>query len=321
MSPPPVRSDLFRGMGNWWGPRPGPSYRGGGGTLLFSWTYAHAMAGSPQPCSLLSSRSPAPGGQGREGGSSECLLGAAVACREAPEGSATPPPLCLQGLWSRPRKGPWAGQKGTAEGNLVPLSSKGRGRLPRRFGPLVEGSWARRGHLLPASVPRCPDLALGDHGWGCLLPLSAIKNLETGEFILNEENGVDPDPKSFIAMGVEWEYREEDGRETLQTMGPLHGTITILVSGDRSQACRLLAAQVGAGGHWGSDGGLPGSLSVTAPSGRPHSERPLWPALGTEGLHLCVGARNRRSQEPGPCVDPRGTSGRLPCKGFGSPSA
>ncbi|XP_058524820.1 A disintegrin and metalloproteinase with thrombospondin motifs 2 isoform X3 [Ochotona princeps] len=57
----------------------------------------------------------------------------------------------------------------------------------------------------------------------------AVKNLETGKFILNEENHVDPNSKSFIAMGVEWEYRDEDGRETLQTMGPLRGTITVLV--------------------------------------------------------------------------------------------
>ena len=40
---------------------------------------------------------------------------------------------------------------------------------------------------------------------------------------------MDPNSKTFIAMGVEWEYRDEDGRETLQTMGPLHGTITVLV--------------------------------------------------------------------------------------------
>ncbi|CAK6445182.1 unnamed protein product [Pipistrellus nathusii] len=57
----------------------------------------------------------------------------------------------------------------------------------------------------------------------------AVKNLETGKFILNEENDIDPNSKSFIAMGVEWEYRDEDGRETLQTMGPLHGTIAVLV--------------------------------------------------------------------------------------------
>uniref|UniRef100_G3TV70 ADAM metallopeptidase with thrombospondin type 1 motif 2 n=1 Tax=Loxodonta africana TaxID=9785 RepID=G3TV70_LOXAF len=57
----------------------------------------------------------------------------------------------------------------------------------------------------------------------------AVKNLETGKFILNEENNLDPNSKSFIAMGVEWEYRNEDDRETLQTMGPLHGTITVLV--------------------------------------------------------------------------------------------
>ncbi|XP_076994271.1 A disintegrin and metalloproteinase with thrombospondin motifs 2 [Tamandua tetradactyla] len=57
----------------------------------------------------------------------------------------------------------------------------------------------------------------------------AVKNLETGKFILNEENAVTPNPKSFIAMGVEWEHRDEDGRDTLQTMGPLRATIAVLV--------------------------------------------------------------------------------------------
>ncbi|XP_012886345.1 PREDICTED: A disintegrin and metalloproteinase with thrombospondin motifs 2 [Dipodomys ordii] len=57
----------------------------------------------------------------------------------------------------------------------------------------------------------------------------SVKSLETGKFILNEENHVDPNSRSFIALGVEWEYRNEDDRETLQTMGPLHGTITVLV--------------------------------------------------------------------------------------------
>lgn len=76
----------------------------------------------------------------------------------------------------------------------------------------------------------CLDLAPGNLGGGSLLLFSAVKNLETGKFILNEENDIDPNSKSFIAMGVEWEYRDEDGRETLQTMGPLHGTIAVLVS-------------------------------------------------------------------------------------------
>lgn len=40
----------------------------------------------------------------------------------------------------------------------------------------------------------------------------SVKNLETGKFILNEENHLDPNSRSFIAMGVEWEYRKEDGR-------------------------------------------------------------------------------------------------------------
>lgn len=80
---------------------------------------------------------------------------------------------------------------------------------------MVEGSWARRGYLFLVSVFRCFDFVLGDYGWGCFLLFLVIKNLEIGEFILNEENGVDFDFEFFIVMGVEWEYREEDGREML----------------------------------------------------------------------------------------------------------
>lgn len=57
----------------------------------------------------------------------------------------------------------------------------------------------------------------------------AIKNRETGRFILSEDNYV-PDSKVFIDMGVEWEYRNDDNRETVQTMGPLRNGIVILVS-------------------------------------------------------------------------------------------
>lgn len=57
----------------------------------------------------------------------------------------------------------------------------------------------------------------------------AIKNRETGKFILSEDNYV-PDSKVFIDMGVEWEYRNDDDRETVQTMGPLRNGIVILVS-------------------------------------------------------------------------------------------
>ncbi|POI30778.1 hypothetical protein CIB84_005471, partial [Bambusicola thoracicus] len=56
----------------------------------------------------------------------------------------------------------------------------------------------------------------------------AIKNRETGRFILSEDNYV-PDSKVFIDMGVEWEYRNDDNRETVQTMGPLRNGIVILV--------------------------------------------------------------------------------------------
>ncbi|XP_066469026.1 A disintegrin and metalloproteinase with thrombospondin motifs 2 [Tiliqua scincoides] len=56
----------------------------------------------------------------------------------------------------------------------------------------------------------------------------AVKNRETGKFILSEDNYV-PDSKVFVSMGVEWEYRNDDDRETVQTMGPLRNGIIILV--------------------------------------------------------------------------------------------
>lgn len=59
--------------------------------------------------------------------------------------------------------------------------------------------------------------------------LLAVKNRESGKFILSEENYV-PDSKVFVSMGVEWEYRNDDDRETVQTMGPLRNGIIVLVS-------------------------------------------------------------------------------------------
>ncbi|KAJ6667886.1 hypothetical protein lerEdw1_016207, partial [Lerista edwardsae] len=56
----------------------------------------------------------------------------------------------------------------------------------------------------------------------------AVKNRETGKFILSEDNYV-PDSKVFVSMGVEWEYRNDDDRETVQTMGPLRNGIIVLV--------------------------------------------------------------------------------------------
>ncbi|XP_069508763.1 A disintegrin and metalloproteinase with thrombospondin motifs 2 isoform X2 [Ambystoma mexicanum] len=56
----------------------------------------------------------------------------------------------------------------------------------------------------------------------------AIRNQVTGKFILNEDNYV-PDSKMFIDMGIEWEYRNDDNRESVQAIGPLHHGIVILV--------------------------------------------------------------------------------------------
>ena len=134
----------------------------------------------------------------------------------------------------------------------------------------------------PADLPRfCPWVIMALFR-PSVFYRSAVKNLETGKFILNEENDVDPNSKTFIAMGVEWEYRDEDGRETLQTMGPLHGTITVLVgqAGARPAASRSVrpvrpVRPVAAGEGVGR---CLGALSFPAALG-PCSARPLWPDL------------------------------------------
>lgn len=59
-------------------------------------------------------------------------------------------------------------------------------------------------------------------------------------------------------MGVEWEYRNEDERETLQTMGPLHGTITVLVSPVPAHGCTRPQEKMRTLGH-------PSSLCILQP--------------------------------------------------------
>lgn len=55
---------------------------------------------------------------------------------------------------------------------------------------------------------------------------------------MNEENYV-PDSKVFVNMGVEWEYRNDEDREMVQTMGPLRNGITVLVSNLKMRVSRL----------------------------------------------------------------------------------
>lgn len=58
--------------------------------------------------------------------------------------------------------------------------------------------------------------------------LSAIKNQATGHYILNGK-GEEARSRSFIDLGVEWEYNIEDDIETLHTDGPLHDAVVVLV--------------------------------------------------------------------------------------------
>ncbi|XP_032863647.2 A disintegrin and metalloproteinase with thrombospondin motifs 3 isoform X2 [Tyto alba] len=56
----------------------------------------------------------------------------------------------------------------------------------------------------------------------------AIKNQATGHYILNGK-GEEARSRSFIDLGVEWEYNIEDNVETLHTAGPLHNAVMVLI--------------------------------------------------------------------------------------------
>uniref|UniRef100_UPI0037E8BA94 A disintegrin and metalloproteinase with thrombospondin motifs 2-like n=1 Tax=Semicossyphus pulcher TaxID=241346 RepID=UPI0037E8BA94 len=56
----------------------------------------------------------------------------------------------------------------------------------------------------------------------------AVKNVASGLFFLNGENDY-PESHSVIEKGVEWEYENDNDKETLQTTGPLRHGILIMV--------------------------------------------------------------------------------------------
>eukprot|EP00079_Xenopus_tropicalis_P037693 XP_017951464.1 PREDICTED: A disintegrin and metalloproteinase with thrombospondin motifs 14 isoform X2 [Xenopus tropicalis] len=56
----------------------------------------------------------------------------------------------------------------------------------------------------------------------------AIKNQASGNPILNVK-GVEGKSKTFIELGLDWDYTIEDGKETVKTIGPLHEPIVVLV--------------------------------------------------------------------------------------------
>ncbi|XP_068442265.1 A disintegrin and metalloproteinase with thrombospondin motifs 2-like isoform X2 [Clinocottus analis] len=56
----------------------------------------------------------------------------------------------------------------------------------------------------------------------------AVKNVASGLFFLNGENDY-PESHSMIEKGVEWEYENDNDKETLQTTGPLRHGILIMM--------------------------------------------------------------------------------------------
>lgn len=68
------------------------------------------------------------------------------------------------------------------------------------------------------------------YAWVMRFPSVAIKNQATGHYILNGK-GEEAKSRTFIDLGVEWDYSIEDDIETLHTDGPLHDPVTVLVRG------------------------------------------------------------------------------------------
>ena len=58
--------------------------------------------------------------------------------------------------------------------------------------------------------------------------VAAVKNQATGHYILNGK-GEEAGSRTFIDLGVEWEYQVEADVETLHTDGPLHDPVVVLV--------------------------------------------------------------------------------------------
>ncbi|XP_046880322.1 A disintegrin and metalloproteinase with thrombospondin motifs 2-like [Hypomesus transpacificus] len=56
----------------------------------------------------------------------------------------------------------------------------------------------------------------------------AVKNLVSGQFFLNAE-GDYPESRSVIEKGVEWEYDNDNDKDTLQTNGPLRHGVLVMV--------------------------------------------------------------------------------------------
>lgn len=52
--------------------------------------------------------------------------------------------------------------------------------------------------------------------------------MASGLFFLNGENEY-PETRSVIEKGIEWEYENDNDKETLQTTGPLRHGIFIMV--------------------------------------------------------------------------------------------
>lgn len=59
--------------------------------------------------------------------------------------------------------------------------------------------------------------------------VAAVKNQATGHYILNGK-GDEVRSRSFIDLGVEWDYVIEGDAETLHTDGPLHDAVIVLVN-------------------------------------------------------------------------------------------
>lgn len=60
------------------------------------------------------------------------------------------------------------------------------------------------------------------------LPSAVVKNVASGQFFINGDMEK-PESYSVIEKGVEWEYENDNDKETLQSTGPLRHGVLIMV--------------------------------------------------------------------------------------------
>uniref|UniRef100_A0A4W3HEC4 ADAM metallopeptidase with thrombospondin type 1 motif 2 n=1 Tax=Callorhinchus milii TaxID=7868 RepID=A0A4W3HEC4_CALMI len=97
---------------------------------------------------------------------------------------------------------------------------------------VIKGTFSRApkkaGYLKMFEIPAGATYVSVQETNALLFLFLVIKNQATGYFILNGDDDM-PESKTFIEMGVIWEYSNDNDKESLHTTGPLPNGIVVLM--------------------------------------------------------------------------------------------